>query len=71
MSQPTVTLALPEAFVELCRSDSVEPATVLKGFVADLCGLTDADAGFVGNGERATDLARWYYAQVGYRWWPR
>jgi hypothetical protein len=71
MSHLTITLVLPEAFVAHCRADSVEPATVLQGFVADLCGLTDAEAGFVCNGERATDLARWYYAQVGYAWWPR
>jgi hypothetical protein len=71
MSQLIVTLVLPVQFVEHCRADSVEPGTVLRGFVADLCGITDAEAGFVCNGERATDLARWYYAQVGYAWWPR
>jgi len=71
MSQLTVTLVLPEAFVLLCRADSVEPATVLKGFVADLCSLTDAEAGFVCNGQCPVDMAQRYYAWVGYAWWPR
>ena len=67
----TVTLALPAEFVALCHSHRVEPGTVLRGFVADLCGLTSPETGFVCNGEPARDLARWYYAQVGYAWWPR
>lgn len=71
MSQLIVTLALPEPFVVLCRADNVEPGTVLRGFVADLCSITNAEAGFVCNGVQAHDLARWYYAQVGYAWWPR
>ncbi len=66
-----VVLALPAEFVVLCRSDNVEPGTVLRGFVADLCSISDAEAGFVCNGAQAHDLARWYYAQVGYAWWPR
>ncbi|MBW8832845.1 MAG: hypothetical protein JF606_26320 [Burkholderiales bacterium] len=56
MNTITVTLALPAQFVEHCRADHVEPGTVLRGFVGDLCGITDAEAGFVCNGERATDL---------------
>jgi hypothetical protein len=64
-------LALPAEFVALCRADNVEPGTVLRGFIADLCVITDAEAGYVCNGSQASDLARWYYAQVGYVWWPR
>lgn len=64
-------LAVPATFVDVCRRDSVEPGTVLKGFIADLCDIRDSEAGYVGNGSRASDLARWYYAQVGYAWWPR
>jgi hypothetical protein len=70
--QPTTAvLALPAEFVALCRSDDVEPGTVLRGFIADLCSITDAEAGYVCNGTQANDLARWYYAHVGYVWWPR
>jgi hypothetical protein len=58
----TVTLTLPGVFIELCSGHQVQPGTVLQGFIADLCGLNEPEAG---------DLARWYYAQVGYAWWPR
>jgi hypothetical protein len=70
--QPTtVMLTLPSVFIELCQGHQVQPGTVLQGFIADLCGLNEPEAGFVCNGEQAGDLARWYYAQVGYAWWPR
>lgn len=64
-----VQLALPEAFVNLCRQDKVEPGTVLRGFIADLCAITDPESGYFCNGARATNLARGYYAQVGYVRW--
>ena len=67
----TVTLTLPSVFIELCQGHQVQPGTVLQGFIADLCGLNDPEAGYLANGEQAGDLARWYYAQVGYAWWPR
>jgi len=67
----TVTLTLPSVFIELCHGHQVQPGTVLQGFIADLCGLNEPEAGYVANGEQAGDLARWYYAQVGYAWWPR
>ena len=71
MSYDIVTLMLPAEFVTLCRSGQVEPGTVLRGFIADLCRLTNAEAGYIGNGRQAQKLANWYYAQVGYAWWPR
>ena len=67
----TVTLTLPSVFIELCQGHQVQPGTVLQGFIADLCGLNEPEAGYLANGEQAGDLARWYYAQVGYAWWPR
>lgn len=42
MSRPRlrrVTIELPIEFIELCVRDQVEPQTVLRGFIADLCGL--------------------------------
>lgn len=71
MTQLTVTLALPAEFVALCRSDRVEPGTVLHGFVADLCALEHAETGYLSNGTLPRVLARWYYAGVGYARWPR
>jgi hypothetical protein len=67
----TITLTLPGVFVALCHGDQVQPGTVLQGFIADLCGMNEPEAGYVCNGEQPRDLARWYYAQVGYAWWPR
>jgi hypothetical protein len=67
----TITLTLPSVFIELCHGHQVQSGTVLQGFIADLCGLNEPEAGYVANGEQAGDLARWYYAQVGYAWWPR
>ena len=66
-----VTLMLPAEFAALCRADQVEPGTVLRGFVADLCQLAYADAGYLCNGAWAHELARRYYEQVGYAGWPR
>ena len=64
-----VQLALPATFVDICRQDHVEPGTVLRGFIADLCAIKDSEAGYFCNGTVATDLARGYYAQVGYVLW--
>jgi hypothetical protein len=43
MARPrrTLTLKLPDEFIELCWQDGVLPATVLRGFIADLCGITN------------------------------
>lgn len=67
----TVTIALPAEFVALCRTDQVEPGTVLQGFVADLCALERAEVGYLSHGMLPRLLARWYYAGVGYARWPR
>lgn len=34
-----VTLEVPREFVQLCRLYRIAPAEVLRGFIADLCGL--------------------------------
>ncbi|XVJ69157.1 MAG: hypothetical protein HEQ39_05520 [Rhizobacter sp.] len=65
----TVTLTLPGVFIELCHGHQVQPGTVLQGFIADLCGLNEPEAGSSGQGEQAGDPGDpLYYAQVGYAW---
>jgi len=39
-----VTLRLPWEFAELCRACLVSPELVLRGFIADLCGLQCSQA---------------------------
>ena len=72
----TVKLALPPEFIDLCRHDQVAPETVLRGFIADLCGIINwADApradGYSSNGSDERRMAEEYYERVGYPWWHR
>jgi len=52
----------------------VEPETVLRGFIADLCGIMNwasnprAD-GYGSNGSDERDFASAYYDRVGYPHW--
>ena len=71
ISTNRVTLELPAEFIALCKQDKTEPAIVLRGFIADLCALELAEAGYLSNGTSARLLARWYFAGVGYARWPR
>lgn len=65
------TIYLPEEFLELCDHDRTEPERVLRGFIADLCGLISwasnlrAD-GYSSNGSDERDIARAYDDRVGY-----
>ncbi|GAB6044394.1 hypothetical protein [Endothiovibrio diazotrophicus] len=69
-----LTLELPDEFVSLCKEDHTDPETVLRGFIADLCGLMDwvndprAD-GYSSNGSDERRMAYDYYARVGYPYW--
>ena len=72
----TVKLALPPEFIALCRRDQVAPETVLRGFIADLCGIINwADEpradGYSSNGSDERRMAEEYYERVGYPWWHR
>lgn len=67
----TVLLHLPPQFVELCTRHKVEPALVLRGFIADLCSIEDwhsPTGAFVTNGSDERHLAQRYYERVGYEW---
>ena len=71
-----ISVALAAEFVELCERDKVQPETVLRGFIADLCGLMNwvrnprAD-GYSSNGSDERDLAEHYYDRVGYPYFHR
>ena len=71
-----VTLVLPDEFLELCQADQVEPDYVLRGFIADLCGLMNwasaprAD-GYCSNGSDERMKAQEYYDRVGYPYWHK
>lgn len=71
-----ITLELPPEFVELCDADGVEPAIVLRGFIADLAGIMNWQAsprqdGYSSNGSDERDMAQAYYERVGYPYWRR
>jgi hypothetical protein len=62
---------LPDEFLELCDYDMIDPETVLRGFIADLCSLISwaseprADR-YSSNGSNERDIASAYYDRVGY-----
>ena len=66
-----ITIQLPDEFLDLCDEDMVTPERVLRGFIADLCGIISwascprAD-GYCSNGSDERDMAREYYERVGY-----
>jgi len=69
-----ITIELPLEFVALCRRDKVAPKAVLRGFIADLCGIISYVAnpradGYSSNGSDERRLAQEYYDRVGYLRW--
>jgi hypothetical protein len=69
----TVTLDLPLEFMALCARDSVPPETILRGFIADLCGIISwardpREDGYSSNGSDERDMAEAYYDRCGYSW---
>lgn len=67
MSSNEITLTLPLQFLSLCATHGVEPETVIRGFIADLCHLRTAEYHTNGSDER--NLADDYYQRVGYATW--
>ena len=64
-------LDLPHEFLTLCRDHKIKPATVLRGFIADLCGLVSyaidpRKDGYSSNGSDERLYAQRYYARCGY-----
>ncbi|HJT20090.1 MAG TPA: hypothetical protein VJ746_06445 [Nitrospira sp.] len=69
-----LVLDIPAEFVELCRTDGTTPEAVLRGFIADLCGLVSYVSnprpdGYCSNGSDERLYAREYYDRVGYSWY--
>jgi hypothetical protein len=71
-----ITIELPPEFIQLCERDQVKPEVVLRGFIADLCGIMNwshaprAD-GYSSNGSDERQRAEDYYERVGYPWFHR
>lgn len=61
-----VSLTLPVEFLELCKSDNIEPGEVLRDLIADLCGLETREYCNGGSDER--DYAKAWYERRGYPW---
>ena len=71
-----ITIELPQEFIELCKQDEVEPETVLRGFIADLCEIRNwasdpREDGYSSNGSDERMKAREYYERVGYPYWKQ
>ena len=71
-----ITLDLPPEFIALCKADGIEPAVVLRGFIADLCEIISWHSaprtdGYSSNGSDERRMAREYYERVGYPWWNK
>jgi hypothetical protein len=69
-----ITLALPPEFLTHCKNDGVAPETVLRGFIADLCGICSEYVnprmdGYNSNGSDERSMAEEYYRRVGYPYW--
>ena len=67
-----VIIPLPTEFLELCRTDGVTPETVLRRFIADVCGLTREQlvgpAAYCSDSTDDRDRAWSYYDRLhGYR----
>jgi len=64
-----LVLDLPDEFLDLCEEVKVSPETVIRGFVADLCGLRTKEYSTNGSDER--DHAEAYFERCGYRFMAR
>ncbi len=67
----TITIELPEEFIELCGYDQTSPETVLRGFIADLCSIESMFVnprtdGYNSHGSDERNMAWDYYERVGY-----
>lgn len=72
----SVTIELPQEFIELCEEDQIEPELVLRGFIADLCEIINwanspREDGYSSNGSDERMRAREYYERVGYPYWKQ
>ena len=68
-----VSFELPVEFVKLCARDGMKPEDVLKGFIADLCGINDRHRGYFDHGSDERSMAYGYYNRCGHNvgWCPK
>lgn len=71
-----IKITLPDEMLELCKQDQIEPEMVLRGFIADLCGIVNWASnprtdGYNSNGSDERSMAMDYYRRVGYPWWHK
>ncbi len=74
MNKNQLTIELPTEFIELCEADGVTPEIVIRGFIADLCGIMNyvsapRQDGYSSNGSDERTMAQDYYERVGYPYW--
>jgi len=67
----TISIVLPEEFIELCNYDQTSPETVLRGFIADLCSIESMFVNprtdrYNSHGSDERNMAWDYYERVGY-----
>ena len=70
----SITIELPDEFISLCEADNIEPILVVRGFIADLCGIMNwahspRQDGYGSNGSDERMKAQEYYQRVGYQYW--
>ncbi|MCP3869805.1 MAG: hypothetical protein GY703_17270 [Gammaproteobacteria bacterium] len=71
-----IVIDLPDEFIALCKEDEIEPETVLRSFIADLCEIISWQSdprtdGYNSNGSDERMMARKYYERVGYPYWKQ
>lgn len=61
----SVSIPIPRSFAYLCEAAEVSPETVLKGLIADLCGLENCeDSDFRSHGSDERSAARGWFNRV-------
>lgn len=65
-----ITLDLPPEFVRMCEIDGIDPALMLRGFIADVCGITGwlhvpRTDGYASHGSDERQMARAYFWRAG------
>lgn len=68
----TLKLELPVEFLDLCEEYHTDPETVLRGFIADVCGIRNSASdprpdGLCSHGSDEREMAWAYFQRCGYR----
>lgn len=71
--QRSLTLTLPDEFLQLCEEVDETPASILESFIADLCGM-DGPSPYITSGSDERMFVQEYFDRCGYRYraeWAR